>query len=382
MERTATHSKARPRLVFWELTTGCNLRCIHCRASATELMSPEDLPTRECLRIVDQIAEYAPLILVLSGGEPLWRRDVFDIAKHAVSKGLRVALATNGTLVDEAMAERIRDAGIVRVSISLDGADRATHDSFRGHDGAFDAAVRGIRCLQNVGISTQINTTVSRHNAHQLPQMVELAKSLKVDAFHLFLLVPVGCGLTIAEDQSVGALEAERILDWYYDRSIDSGMELKATCAPQYYRIARQRRAEARRHGEEVPALMPHPHHSHQGHPADLNQMTRGCLAASGVCFISHKGIVQPCGYLPLEAGDLRRQEFSDVWENSQLFHDLRDLGQIEGKCGYCEFKQVCMGCRARAFGMTGNYRGEEPFCIYEPRQMRAPEAHGAGMAH
>ncbi len=204
-----------PRLVFWELTTGCNLRCIHCRASATDLMSPEDLSTRECLRIVDEIAAYSPLILVLSGGEPLWRRDVFEISKHAVRKGLRVALATNGTLVDEAMAERIKDAGIVRVSISLDGSDRTTHDSFRGHDGAFDAAIRGLKCLQDLGISTQINTTVSKHNVHQLPEMVELAKKLKVDAFHLFLLVPVGCGLTIAEDQSVSAEDAERILNWF-----------------------------------------------------------------------------------------------------------------------------------------------------------------------
>ncbi|MGB9611679.1 MAG: radical SAM protein, partial [Bryobacteraceae bacterium] len=292
----------RPRLVFWELTTGCNLRCIHCRASATELMSPDDLNTGECLRIVDQLAPYAPFILVLSGGEPLWRRDVFEIAKHAVGRGIRVALATNGTLVDEAMAERIREAGIVRVSISLDGADAATHDSFRGHPGAFQAALRGIRCLQEVGVSTQINTTVSRHNAHQLPEMLELARRLKVDAFHLFLLVPVGCGLTIAEDQSVGGAEAERILNWFYDRSLDSGMELKATCAPQYYRIARQRRAEARRAGAPVPE-MHHPNHS--GQPAALHQMTRGCLAASAVCFISHQGKVQPCGYLPLEAGDL-----------------------------------------------------------------------------
>ena len=362
---------ARPRLVFWELTTGCNLRCVHCRASATELMSPDDLPTSECLRIVDEIAEYAPLILVLSGGEPLWRRDVFQIASHAVSKGLRVALATNGTLVDEAMAHRIHDAGIVRVSISLDGADRATHDSFRGHDGAFDSAIRGLKCLQELGISTQINTTVSKHNAHQLPEMLELAKQLKVDAFHLFLLVPVGCGLTIAEDQSVGAAEAEEILNWFYDRSLDSGMELKATCAPQYYRIVRQRRAEVRRQGDEAPPLMAgHPHHS--GHPTDLNQMTRGCLAASGVCFISHRGSIQPCGYLPLEAGNLTRQSFRDVWENSPLFADLRNLDNLEGKCGCCEFKQVCMGCRARSYGMTGNYRGEEPFCLYEPRAARA----------
>ena len=400
---------ARPRLVFWELTTGCNLRCIHCRASASELMSPDDLSTSECLRIVDEIAGYAPLILVLSGGEPLWRRDVFDIAFHANQRGIRVALATNGTLMDEAMAERTRDAGIVRVAISLDGADRVTHDSFRGHQGAFEAAIRGIRCLQDVGISTQINTTVSRHNAHQLPEMVDLARQLKVDAFHLFLLVPVGCGLTIAEDQSVSGEDAERILNWFYDRSLDSGMELKATCAPQYYRIARQRRAEARRAGETVPDLMPQPlrasegptgarhpgslpgepshgarpgHHQdghpgahpaglNHGHPAGLNQMTRGCLAGSGVCFISHKGVVQPCGYLPLEAGDLRRRSFREVWEESALFAELRDPDILEGKCGCCEFKLVCLGCRARAYGITGNWKGEEPFCVYEPRTMR-----------
>jgi len=372
MTAPANPPKARPRLVFWELTTGCNLRCIHCRASATELMSPDDLSTRECLDIVDQLAPYAPMILVLSGGEPLWRRDVFDIAKRAVSHGIRVALATNGTLVDEAMAERIQDAGIVRVSISLDGADRATHDAFRGHDGAFDAALRGLRCLQNLGISTQINTTVSKHNVHQLPEMVELAKQLKVDAFHLFLLVPVGCGLTIAEDQSVSGEDAERILNWFYDRSIDSGMELKATCAPQYYRIARQRRAEAKKLGEAVPAQMPHPHHAGHptGHPADLNQMTRGCLAGSGVCFVSHRGTVQPCGYLPLEAGDLRKQSFQDIWESSDLFADLRNLDNLDGKCGCCEFKQVCMGCRARAYGVTGDFHAEEPFCIYEPRAL------------
>jgi len=383
----------RPRLIFWELTTGCNLRCIHCRASATELMSPDDLSTGECLRIVDQFAEYAPFILVLSGGEPLWRRDVFDIAKRAVSHNIRVALATNGTLIDEAMAERINEAGIVRVSISLDGADRNTHDSFRGHQGAFDAAIRGIQLLQALGISTQINSTVSRHNAHQLPQLVELSKKLGVDAFHLFLLVPVGCGLTIAEDQSIGGEEAEQILNWFYDRSLDSGMELKATCAPHYYRIARQRHAEARRAGTATSELVMEPRHAHAhrhghtagGHPTDLNQMTRGCLAGSGVCFVSHRGVVQPCGYLPLEAGDLRKTPFRQIWSESQLFSDLRDLSQLEGKCGYCEFKKVCMGCRARAYGMTGNWRDEEPFCIYQPKAHATaarPFHHGAHPGH
>jgi len=363
MEPVARNGVSKPRLVFWEMTTGCNLRCIHCRASATELMSPNDLTTAESLKIVDQLAIYAPFILVLSGGEPLWRRDVFQIARHAVSKGIRVALASNGTLIDETMAERIKESGIVRVAISLDGADRHTHDVFRGHDGAFDAAIRGIRRLQDVGLSTQINTTVSRHNAHQIPEVLELAKKLKVDAFHLFLLVPVGCGLTIAEDQSVSASDAEDILNWFYDRSLDCGMELKATCAPQYYRITRQRRAEARRNGVAVPAL-PGSH----GH-AEMNQMTRGCLAASGVCFVSHRGIVQPCGYLPLEAGDLRKEDFREIWANSPLFQKMRNLELLEGKCGCCEFMQVCMGCRARAFGVTGNFLAEEPYCVYEPKR-------------
>lgn len=349
----------RPRLVFWELTTGCNLRCIHCRASATELMSPQDLSYSECCRVVDQIAEYAPLILVLSGGEPLWRRDVFDIAKYAKGKNMRVALATNGTLIDEAMAQRIHDAGIERVAISLDGADPVTHDTFRGHQGAFDSAMRGIRLLNELEVSTQINTTVSKHNEHQLPEILELAKRAGVQAFHMFLLVPVGCGLTIQDEQAIHGEDAERILNWFYDRSLDSGLELKATCAPHYYRIMRQRRAESRRAGESVPELPKHGMHA----------VTKGCLAGSAVCFISHQGEVFPCGYLPVAAGSLRKQKFRDIWENAPIFQEIRDPDNLEGKCGICEFKNVCMGCRARAYGMTGDYLAEEPFCIYEPGQ-------------
>ncbi len=352
----------KPRLIFWELTTGCNLRCIHCRASATELMSPDDLSYAESCRVVDQIAEYAPLILVLSGGEPLWRRDVFDLSKRAKSHGMRVALATNGTMVDEAMAARIQEADIERVSISLDGSDAATHDTFRGHSGAFDAAVRGIRCLKDIGISTQINTTISRHNVHQLPKVLKLAQELGVDAFHLFLLVPVGCGLTIKDDQTIQGDEAEQILNWFYDRSLDSNLELKATCAPQYYRIVRQRRAETRRAGVTLPDLPTHGMHA----------VTRGCLAGTGVCFISHLGEVFPCGYLPVAAGDLRKENFRDIWEKSEIFQELRDTDVLTGKCGICEFKNVCLGCRARAYGMTGDYLAEEPFCIYEPRKSGA----------
>ncbi len=357
MNDSAKQAECRPRLVFWELTTGCNLRCIHCRASATDLMSPHDLNYSQCCEVVDQIAEYAPLILVLSGGEPLWRRDVFDISRRAVSKGMRVALATNGTMVDDAMAQRIKDAGIVRVSVSLDGANRHTHDSFRGEAGAFETAIAGLKHLQALGVSTQINTSVARHNVEELPDLLKLAQSLGVAAFHVFLLVPVGCGLTIADDQTIRGEQYEQVLNWFYDRSLDSGLELKATCAPHYYRIMRQRRAEARRAGQSVPELVSH----------GLHATTRGCLAGSGVCFISHQGQVYPCGYLPVSAGDLRKEKFRDIWEKAGVFAALRQPDQLEGKCGLCEFKYVCLGCRARAYGMTRNYMDEEPFCIYEP---------------
>ncbi len=363
MHTSGKDQNCRPRLIFWELTTGCNLRCAHCRASATELMSPTDLSYPECCEIVDQIAEYAPLILVLSGGEPLWRPDVFDIAKRAAGKGMRVALATNGTLVDGAMAERIKEAGIVRVAISLDGADRATHDAFRGQSGAFDAAVAGLKHLKALGVSTQINTSVAQHNVAQLPDILKLAQSLGVAAFHIFLLVPVGCGLSISEDEMIHGAEYEQVLNWFYDRSLDSGLELKATCAPHYYRILRQRRAESRREGQIVPELATHGMHA----------TTRGCLAGSGVCFISHEGGVYPCGYLPISAGDLRKERFHDIWENAAVFAALRDPNNLEGKCGLCEFRFVCLGCRARAYGMTNNFLAEEPFCIYQPKGAEQP---------
>jgi MoaA/NifB/PqqE/SkfB family radical SAM enzyme len=193
----------KPRLIFWETTTGCNLRCIHCRASATELMSPDDLQTQRGLELIKEISEYASPILVLSGGEPLYRKDIFTLARYATDRGLRVALATNGTLVDRRVARNIIDSGVKRVAISLDGACAATHDTFRGIPGSFDAAVNGLRILRDMGMSVQINTTIARHNAHELPQILELARRIEADALHTFLLVPVGCGVSIAEQQMV-----------------------------------------------------------------------------------------------------------------------------------------------------------------------------------
>src|ERR1700757_2784261 len=200
-KHAGTTGENKPRLIFWEVTKGCNLRCIHCRATATELSSPTDLPTRAALDIIDQISAAANPILVLSGGEPLYPSDIFQLARYATDKGLRVALATNGTLVTKDVARMIVDSGVRRVSISLDGADAATHDAFRGIPGAFDAAVHGLRNLKALGMSVQINMTIARHNAHQLPDVLLLARKLGADALHTFLLVPVGCGVDIAASQ-------------------------------------------------------------------------------------------------------------------------------------------------------------------------------------
>ena len=303
-----------------------------------------------------------------------------------------MALATNGTLVSKEVARQIVEAGVRRVSISLDGADAVTHDAFRGIPGAFEQALRGLRNLQELGMSVQINMTIARHNAHQLPEVLTLARQVGADALHTFLLVPVGCGVDIAEEQMVPADEYERILNWFYDRAQEGGIELKATCAPHYFRVARQRRA-AERHAAAAPAessghadgqeigpteitmpgstgmaLHPHARSAVAGHPDGMNAMTKGCLAGTGVAFISYQGEVYPCGYLPVLAGNLHQQTLAEIWEHASVFQELRDTGNLKGKCGCCEFRNVCMGCRARAFAATGDFLEEEPFCVYQPR--------------
>ncbi len=373
-----------PRLVFWETTAGCNLACIHCRRiTVANQLVPQDLNTAEAFRLIDQIAAFAHPIFVLSGGEPLFRPDIFDIARHAADAGLIVALATNGTLIDAPVARKIKDSGIARVSVSFDGADGPTHDIFRG-PGAFDQAIAGIHHLNEVGVPFQINTTVANHNAHQMPETLTLAKDLGAQALHLFLLVPVGCGVQIADEQQITPDEYERILNWMYDAEMEEDLELKATCAPHYFRIVRQRQADERRQGivRQRPNSMARQDnaggngHGHPGgHPGGhgggrhpMNASTKGCLAGTGVCFVSHRGEVFPCGYLPVEAGNVRTQSFQEIWQASPLFAELRDPNLLTGKCGLCEFKNVCGGCRARAYGMTYEYLGEEPFCTYIPR--------------
>jgi len=343
----------KPRLIFWELTKRCNLACSHCRAESEDIDYDGELDFKDITRIIDDITVVSSPILVLTGGEPLYRGDIFDIASYAVSKGLRTALATNGTLIDKKAAQLIRAAGISRVSISIDGSDARTHDEFRGIPGSFDKAAQGAMLLKDEGVSFQFNVTITKRNAEQIDDILDFAVNSKAAALHVFMLVPVGCGVLIADTEMISAEKYEDVLNWFYDRSKNTQLEFKATCAPHYYRLIRQR------------ANM-------EGRVLSMEQdgmaaMTRGCLAGSGVCFISHSGDVQPCGYLPLVAGNVLATPFKKIWEKSELFISLRKPDMLTGKCGVCGYRVVCGGCRARAYYATGGYLDEEPYCVHKP---------------
>jgi radical SAM protein with 4Fe4S-binding SPASM domain len=238
------------------------------------------------------------------------------------------------------------------VSISIDGADSQIHDAFRKVPGAFNASLEGIRILKQADVEFQINTTVTKHNFRDLREILDLAVRLGAVAHHIFLLVPTGRAREMSEKE-IDALEYERILHWFHQMRDEVPMSLKATCAPHYYRILRQ---EALRKGEEVSIER-----------YGLDAITRGCLGGTSFCFISYDGIVQPCGYLELNCGDLKYSSFDSVWRNSEIFSQLRDLSAYKGKCGRCEYLPFCGGCRARAYEATGDFLAEEPLCAYIP---------------
>src|SRR3954447_18435664 len=370
------------RLVFWETTVGCNLACSHCRRlEVSRELSKQDLTTAQSEQLIRSLPETGKPILVFSGGEPLMRPDVFELAEEATRVDIPIALATNGTIMNEQVAAKVRDTGFKRVSISFDGPDAPTHDFFRG-DGAFDASIAGFKLLRSAGLSMQINTTIAKHNHKKMDETYKLAMDLGADALHIFMLVPVGCGMELDPKIMLNSEEYEAALNWIYDRSLEGKIHLKATCAPHYFRVMRQR---AKQDGHAMPKNV-HPHknmahpggHPDDGHPgghlrghADMTAMTKGFLAGQAVCFVSHTGEIFPCGYLPVSSGNIKATPFPQIWRESKVFADLRDDTRLEGKCGLCEFKRVCMGCRARAFAEHRNYLAEEPNCSFVPMRIR-----------
>ncbi len=351
------HGQFLPRLIAFELTGSCNLKCVHCRASAAAERDPEELTTEEVQGVIDDIASFSSPIIILTGGEPLLREDVYEIAKHATNKGLRVVLGTNGTLINEEVAEKLVEAGVKRVSISIDCAYAEEHDEFRGVAGAYEEALKGINACKKAGLEFQVNTTVTRRNLQEIEKIHALTKELGAAAHHIFLLVPTGRGEAI-EDEEIPPEDYERVLNWMYDVK-DDGVSMKATCAPHFVRIAHQRAMEGGRN-----TTMKH----------GMDAMMGGCMGGTTFAFISRRGDVNPCGYLPLKAGNVREKSFREIWESAKLFLDLRNRRALKGKCGACEYRVACGGCRARAYAKHGDYMGEEPYCVYTPRKLAGKE--------
>lgn len=340
------------RMVAWELTRSCNLACSHCRASAERGPYPNELSTGEVLRVMDEMGSFSKPVVILTGGEPLLRPDVFDVCRYGSDEGFRMVMATNGTLITEKAVQKMKAAGIQRVSVSLDGPTAETHDAFRRVTGSFEGALQGIEILKRGGIEFQINATITQMNLHLVPDILRLAVDLGAVAHHIFLLVPTGRG-TELRDQEISPQDYEKVLHWLYEQRDHVRLQLKATCAPHYYRILRQR---AKQEGKKVTSK-----------EYGLDAMTRGCLGGIRFCFISNTGQVQPCGYLELDCGNVRVRSFQEIWASSEVFRNLRNMNGYKGKCGTCEFRRVCGGCRARAYEISGDYMAEEPYCVYEP---------------
>jgi heme b synthase len=353
------------RMIAWELTRSCNLYCAHCRASSTSGRYEDELSTKECRRLIDDIAGIGKPVIILSGGEPLMRQDFFDIASYAADKGLRLAMGTNGTLITEDITAKFKAVPISRVAVSIDFPMAGLQDKFRGQPGAFQSAVSGIDLLRKAGIEVQINSTITRLNMNYLDDLLDLALKCGAVAFHPFMLVPTGRGKGL-QREAMSPQEYEQTLYWVYDRQKDLGDRIffKPTDAPHYQRIIRQR-AKVSNTQETSPGRKA------TATSESMNSMTRGCLAGISFCFISHRGKVQGCGYLDIEAGNIRQTSFKQIWTASRLFRELRDLSNIKGKCGACEYKNICGGCRARAYESTGDHLEAEPYCIYQPGPLR-----------
>jgi heme b synthase len=337
-----------PRLIAWEITRRCPLACLHCRASALDAPYENELTTDEIIATLENIAGFAKPVVILTGGEPMLRPDVWDIASRGAALGLRMAMAPCGGLVTPETVRRMRESGIQRISLSIDGPEAAMHDAFRGVAGAFDSVIRAATFAREGGLSFQVNTTIARHNLNALEAIFDLAVRIGAAAFHPFLLVPTGRGRNL-ENETLSPEDYERALEWVFERSRTSPIPFKPTCAPHYHRIVRQK-------GGTMPAM---------GHPGGLDAMTKGCMGGQAFAFVSHTGKVQICGFMDVECGDLRASDFATIWKTSPVFLAVRDTNNYHGRCGVCEYRKVCGGCRARAYAATGDYLGEEPMCRY-----------------
>lgn len=340
-----------PFLVIWETTQACDLACRHCRASARPERASGELTTEEAHRMLDQVKSFGDPLFVFTGGDPLKRADLFDLLRYSVSIGLRTTVTPSATplLTDEAV-KRFKECGVSRMAVSLDGPDAATHDGFRGVSGSFECTLNALRAARRVGLETQVNTTVSRFSMHQLDRIAQVVEDEAARLWSVFFLVVTGRAQL---DDDLTAEEYEQVFEFLYETSLRRPFQIKTTEAQHYRRYVVQRRKSAR-------GLLP------------IND-------GKGFMFVSHTGEIFPSGFLEVSAGNLRHTPLGDAYRGSALFQVLRDPDSFEGKCGGCEYRNLCGGSRSRAYALTGNYAGSDPRCVYEPPSLaRSPQVPAA----
>lgn len=371
----------RPFIVIWEVTRACALRCVHCRAEAQYARDPRELNTEESMRLIDDVAALGSPLFVLTGGDPLMRPDLFELAAYAAkSKGLRVALTPSATpKVTREAVRRAKEAGIARWAFSLDGSRADIHDRFRGMNGSFELTMRGISYLRDEQIPLQINTTVSRHNLSDLEAIAERVGETGAVLWSVFFLVPTG---RAAKEDMISAEEHEEVMRWMSRSEPHWPFGVKTTEAPHYRRVLIQAGSGRRFQGDDAPfgdtdgasggKTNGAPAHRLSGRPiaerADrIGRALRPVNDGDGLVFISHIGEVYPSGFLPVVCGNVREQPLSSIYRESPVMRALRDKSLLKGKCGVCEFRGVCGGSRARAFALTGDYLESDPACAYTP---------------
>ncbi len=334
-----------PYVIAWESTKACKFACLHCRAEAQTQSDPRELTTEEAKDLISQIAGEKRLFII-TGGDPLLREDIFQIIEYANDLGLRVALALSGSKVNQESAEKMKKSGVAHISFSLDGSNSEIHDAFRGIIGAYNRTMKNISHIKKVELPFNILTTVTKYNYTDIWKIQTLVEKLGVSMWDLFMLVPTGRGKI---EMEITPLEYEKLMKEFYVRSQNTKIPIKMTCAPQYQRVMKQNKKK--------------PHIKSNQH----KMIQHGCMAGNGYCFISHKGDICGCGFLPVSAGNIKTNSLEEIYNKSILFNELRNKGLLKGKCGICEFKVVCGGCRARAYAIHKDHMAEEDYCIYTP---------------
>ncbi|MEN1970329.1 TIGR04053 family radical SAM/SPASM domain-containing protein [Lentibacillus sp. N15] len=360
-----------PFIVIWELTRACALKCLHCRAEAQYHRDPRELTLAEGKKLIDDIYDMDNPMLVFTGGDPLERPDVFEIAEYAVNKGVRVSMTPSATpnVTKEAM-KKAKDVGLARWAFSIDGHCAEVHDHFRGTSGSFDLTMNAINYLHELDMPLQINTVISRYNVDYLDELAEMVERLDCVLWSVFFLVPTGRG---KEEDMISPAEHERVLRWLYNLSKRVPFDIKTTAAQHYRRVVIQGKMREHKGKSDADHIMYEDAlmSGKTGQIDGLGRAPKGVNDGNGFVFISHTGDVYPSGLLPIKAGNVRTTPLATIYRESEVFQNLRNPDKYKGKCGVCEFRFVCGGSRSRAYNVTGDYMESEPYCVYIPKVMR-----------